>query len=685
MAKTFGAIIRSAQNAFFIDSFYDSFIHFFRSMGLIQDTLQRVRNADWKTSIAGWLGDLRLNPPKILGLQARLTAPYLLLTILLALIGTYVITRLVTASIRERFDNQLLEASRVTADGIVQREKTHLAYLRLMAFTEGIPEALASRDTEKARELLWPLILNNKIEAVSIVDQTGKEMITLVKDPDSNEYFTSQDTDFSSYGLVRNIIGSSADSLGDKYCELLPTVFGPYIFSSAPVRTAQGEFVGLLMIGSRAESLLTSIKSQALADIVVLKPDGKVLAATLLQPPEGFAAVELSDAALAQVSPTLARNLTLFSRSYQAIYSPLVIRSQSVGILLVMLPSDYVFSTGATSRNWFVVIFAIGTLAVFGIGYWLARNISKPIIRLRSVSQAVAAGNLQLKTELKRGDEIGDLALAFDVMTRRLRERTEEAARLYVETVQRNRELAEANVKLQSTQHQLVQSEKLAAVGQLTAGIVHDVKNPLAVTIGILDELGDDKSASKETKSSLQTARDSAWRASTIITDLLKFARQSTPEMKRQDLVATVETALRLTEFLARKASVTVIKDIPQRSVLATYDAQQIEQVLINLIQNAIQAMPKGGHLRLVFTQVKDAIAIAVQDTGSGISSQNLLKIFDPFFTTKPPGQGTGLGLSVSYGIVARHGGRIDVASEVGKGSTFTVLLPVQPPAMVYE
>ena len=95
--------------------------------------------------------------------------------------------------------------------------------------------------------------------------------------------------------------------------------------------------------------------------------------------------------------------------------------------------------------------------------------------------------------------------------------------------------------------------------------------------------------------------------------------------------------------------------------------------------------MPKGGHLRLVFTQVKDAIAIAVQDTGSGISSQNLLKIFDPFFTTKPPGQGTGLGLSVSYGIVARHGGRIDVASEVGKGSTFTVLLPVQPPAMVYE
>jgi two-component system NtrC family sensor kinase len=114
--------------------------------------------------------------------------------------------------------------------------------------------------------------------------------------------------------------------------------------------------------------------------------------------------------------------------------------------------------------------------------------------------------------------------------------------------------------------------------------------------------------------------------------------------------------------------------------VYVTYDAQQIEQVLINLIQNAIQAMPKGGTLRMSLSQADEAIALAVQDTGVGIPSENLRRIFDPFFTTKPAGEGTGLGLSVSYGIITRHHGRIDVESVVGQGTTFTILLPKRQP-----
>ncbi len=653
-------------------------------MGLLQDTIQRVRENELdKKTIAQLIGQLRL--PKIIGLQTRLTAPYVLLTVLLALVGTYVVTRLVTSSVRERFENQLLEASRVTADGIVQREKTHLAYLRLMAFTAGIPDALARRDADAARDLLWPLVLNNKVEALSIVDLEGKELITLMKDPGSNEYFTSREANFSSYALVRSVIEGKADPTGDKFCELLPTAFGPYLFSSAPVRDSNGQLVGILMVGSRLQSLLTSIKAQALADIVILTPDGEVSTTTMAPPPEGYGDVKLSQPEIAQVSPTLMHDLKLFSRNYKAVYSPLVIRQQPVGILLVLLPSDYVFTTGATSRNWFILIFALGTLAVFAIGYFLARSISRPILRLRSVSQAVASGDLEQKTGLKRRDEIGDLASAFDVMTVHLRQRTAEAAELYAETVERNKELAEINAKLQTAQQQLVQSEKLAAIGQLTAGIVHDVKNPLAVVIGIVDELSEDKEMKREElQGHLKTVRDSAWRANTIVTELLKFARQSTPEMKRQDLSATVETALRLTDFLARKAKVKVIKDLPKSPVIVIYDATQIEQVLINLIQNAFQAMPSGGHLRVILSQAKDAVAIAVQDTGVGIPPPNLIRIFDPFFTTKPAGQGTGLGLSVSYGIVARHGGRIDVASEVGKGATFTVLLPVEPLAAAH-
>jgi two-component system NtrC family sensor kinase len=297
------------------------------------------------------------------------------------------------------------------------------------------------------------------------------------------------------------------------------------------------------------------------------------------------------------------------------------------------------------------------------------------------VSQAVAAGDLEQKTGLHEADEIGELAIAFDTMTVKLRERTAEAARLYTETVQRNTELAEANAKLQMAQQQLVQSEKLAAVGQLTAGIVHDVKNPLAIIIGLAEEVPEHNKLDDFTRDSLRTISESGRRANKIVTDLLKFAREATPDLARQDLRETIETVLRLTEYLVRRAKVRVIKDLPTAPTMVTYDAAQIEQVLMNLVQNAIQAMPKGGQLRMVLTPATEAVAIAIQDTGTGISPQNLMRIFDPFFTTKPRGEGTGLGLSVSYGIVARHGGRIDVESEMGVGTTFTILLPLQPPA----
>jgi signal transduction histidine kinase len=150
--------------------------------------------------------------------------------------------------------------------------------------------------------------------------------------------------------------------------------------------------------------------------------------------------------------------------------------------------------------------------------------------------------------------------------------------------------------------------------------------------------------------------------------------------MHHQDLKSTVEASLRITAYLTRKANVQVVADLPEQSVYLTYDAQQIEQVLINLIQNAIQAMPNGGTLHVSLRQTADTAMVAVQDTGIGIPPENLRRIFDPFFTTKPEGEGTGLGLSVSYGIITHHHGHIEVSSIVGQGTTFTISLPAQQP-----
>ncbi|MCJ7706241.1 MAG: HAMP domain-containing protein, partial [Anaerolineales bacterium] len=435
------------------------------------------------------LGVLVNRWPRLGRLQAKLIIPYVLLTVLIALAGTFIVTRLVTSSVRERFVNQLFEASRVAGDGIVRRERTHLVDLRLLAFTEGVPEAMARQDADRLQELLWPLILNNGMEVATAVGLDGTEILSLARDPQTNEYVASRGLDFSSLDIVRRVLSGQVDDQGDKYVGFLETTYGAYLFTSAPVHDAAGNLVGVMLRGSRLESLLAEMKAQSLADVVVLDQQGALVATTLPQPDEGFDALVLDPAETADVDPSMTRDLTLYGRPFQAVYAPLQVRQQAMGILVVVLPSNYIVSTEATSRNTFSLVFSLVTAGVIVIGYLLSQSIARPILKLRTISQAVAAGDLEQSTGLESPDEIGELASAFDTMTVRLRERTAEAARLYAETVQRNKELADANSRLQATQAQLVQSEKLAAVGQLTAGIVHDVKNPLAVIKGLAEEL----------------------------------------------------------------------------------------------------------------------------------------------------------------------------------------------------
>ncbi|CAG0936712.1 two-component system, NtrC family, sensor kinase [Thermoflexales bacterium] len=617
---------------------------------------------------------------RLANLRTELIVPYIILTLLIAMVGMFVVTRLVTSSIRERFVNQMVEASRVAADGVVRQEQRNLAALRLLVFTEGVAPALAQRDADELQKLLLPLALNNRSEVITAVDLDGREVLTLAYEPETKQYLAATSADFSQVELVTSILQGAADETGDKFAGLLTTPQGPYLFTSAPVQNAKNEVVGALLIGTRLSTLSADLKTQTSADVVLLDRQGQLLNTTLPEPEGGYGELERAAAAVGPIESAATHDLQLYGRGYQIAFTPLLIRQKTVGNVGVVLPSNYLIDTEATSRNTFSLIFAFITIAVIVLGYLLSTSIARPILRLRTLSQAVAAGDLNQKTQLDRPDEIGELAEAFDTMTQHLRERTDEAARLYAETVQRNAELAEINVRLQNAQQQLVQSEKLAAVGQLTAGIVHDVKNPLAVIKGLAESLQEEPELKPYAKKDLGVIRESATKANQIVSDLLTFSRQSTPEMKHQDLKATVEAALRITAYLTRKAQVQVIATLPEQTVYVTYDAQQVEQVLINLIQNAIQAMPQGGTLRVSLSQATEAIALAVQDTGVGIPPENLRRIFDPFFTTKPEGEGTGLGLSVGYGIIGRHHGRIDVESVVGEGTTFTILLPNRQP-----
>ena len=634
--------------------------------GLFKEASQVLQPSSWRVRLAG--------------LRAQLIVPYVVLTLVTAMVGTFVVTRLVTSSVRERFVNQLYEAGRVAADGIVRRERVHLETLRLMAFSAGVPEALQAGDERQLLTLLQPIAVNGLSQAVIALDRNGGEVLGMVLDPASNSYVVTHGSSFAGESIVDRVLRGETDASGDKFVGVIATRSGTFLFTSAPVRNEAGDLTGVLLVGTRLSYLVDGLKAEALADVILQGPDGVTLATTFETPDTDSPTWALPADQAQAIDSVRFREFSLWYRDYQAAYSPWLARGQWMGALGVALPSNFLVATEATSRDVFSLVFALGTVAMIILGYGLAQSIARPILRLRSMAQTVAQGDLEQSSGLTRDDEIGELAQAFDAMTERLQARTAEAQRLYTEAIENNRQLAEMYDRLRAAQQQLVQSEKLAAVGQLAAGIVHDVKNPLGVIKGMAEEMLEGVPATSPEAESFQTIRDNASRANSIVADLLVFARQSTPTMEWRDLRQSVEGALRLTGFLLRKGNVTVETDWPVDPAMGLIDPQQIQQVLINLIQNAVQAMPDGGKLRVRLGTEGDQSILTIQDTGRGIQAEHLPRIFEPFFTTKPEGQGTGMGLAVSYGIIARHEGKIEVDSQVGVGTTFIIRLPNQRP-----
>lgn len=233
---------------------------------------------------------------------------------------------------------------------------------------------------------------------------------------------------------------------------------------------------------------------------------------------------------------------------------------------------------------------------------------------------------------------------------------------------------------------QLHHAARLASVGELAAGVAHEINNPLAVIAeetGLLQDLMDPELGQgleeSELREHLGAIRDAVFRARDITQKLLSFVRRGEVQLARQDLNELVEEVIGLLEREMTVSNIEVERRLGENLPPVLCDRVQIEQVLINLVTNAVDAMPGGGRLTLATSADGDTVSVAVADTGVGIAPEHMEKIFMPFHTTKEVGRGTGLGLSVSYGIVRGYGGRIVVESTVGVGSSFTVVLPLEP------
>ncbi len=307
--------------------------------------------------------------------------------------------------------------------------------------------------------------------------------------------------------------------------------------------------------------------------------------------------------------------------------------------------------------------------------------IGKPVKELIRGARSVAIGNLDYTIPVGSKDEMGYLAKSFNSMTRNLQKANSEI-REWIRTLERKVE--ERTVELHTAESQLLHSEKLAAIGKIAATVAHEINNPLSGVVTYIKLIQrkmkqtDLKGENLENiRSYLETMNSEIDRIRSIVQDLLDFTRQKKPERRSTDINRVIDESLRLIADELQINNITVDKDLETLPTLMV-DPSQIQQVCVDLMVNACEAMSGGGRLmiRSHHDETGKIVVVEVADTGMGIPEENLSKIYDPFFSTKT--KGTGLGLSVVYGIVTRHGGSVEAESEMGKGTRIRVFLPTE-------
>jgi two-component system NtrC family sensor kinase len=307
-------------------------------------------------------------------------------------------------------------------------------------------------------------------------------------------------------------------------------------------------------------------------------------------------------------------------------------------------------------------------LFLFGL-YLLNRNVVRPINGLMATTRQVADGNLDQEVPEQGPREISSLARSFNDMVGALRA-SRRSTEDYISSLQ------QANEDLQQTRAELIRSEKMASVGHLAAGMAHEVGNPLGAVVGYLELLKSELSDERQRDIAVRAA-DEAGRIDRLVRELLDYAAPGKARLETFDPAVVMQESLDLLANQGRFNRLQLVRDLPRSLPPVHMVRHQLLQVFVNLLLNACDASGEGGAIRVEGDVSDGSVRLAVADEGEGIPAENLANVFDPFFTTKAPGKGRGLGLAVCYRVVAEAGGDIAVRSEVGKGSRFTVRLPV--------
>jgi len=585
----------------------------------------------------------------------------------------------------------------------------------LTASRESLNELIKKNQKDILLKYLNRVRAKYNLDILTLTDKTGKVLLR-TRNPEIAGDDQSQDeivqkalnkTDVASPEIVpRQELLKEGKDLADKaYMEIIPTpkaesrpenteTSGLILKAAASIVDENNNLLGVLYGGillnrnyeivDRVKEIVfkgEKYKGRETGTATIFQKDLRI--STNVKDEKGERAIrtllskEVKKAVLDEGKPWTARAFVV-NNWYITAYEPIKnINSQIVGVLYVGTLEKPYLDTANRVMFIFTEIAVLCVIFLLVILYFSTTRIINPLQRMVIATQEIARGDLSHKVEVSSKDEIGNLADSFNQMTEHLKEANENLIE-WGKTLEKKVE--ERTKELTEMQGRLIQSEKLASLGKLAAGIAHEINNPLGGILIYSYLLLEDTPKNGPYYDNLKKIVKETTRCKDIVKGLLEFARPKEPEMTLTEINDVVNKSFSIVERQALFQNIAIKKMYSPSLPRIIADGAQLQQVFMNIIINAAEAMNGKGTLILktYLDENKEYINIEFTDTGHGIKEEDKKRLFEPFFTTKEVGKGTGLGLAISYSIIQKHQGDIRVQSQIGKGSTFTVKLPLK-------
>lgn len=632
-------------------------------------------------------------------IATKLVLSFLIIVVFISavymIIGVQLISNRIVSEAQDKVRHDLNAARELYLSNLEQINSA----VRINANRFFLRDALTSGEFMQASHELQRVRQNEGLDVLTLTDENGKVLLR-------TSFFDNTGDDQSDNELVKAImeyevpVSSTMIVSGDELSQESPILAnqarisfidtplarerdeteetaGMMLLAGAPIFDDHNEVMGILYGGTllnRNFGIVDKVKETVFEELqyegkdigtaTIFQDDVRI--STNVENQDGTRAIgtrvteEVYDQVVGHGQPWIGRAYVV-NDWYITAYEPIRdIAGKIIGILYVGVLEDKYNDIRQNMILTFGAITVAGVLVALVVSYFIARWILIPIFKLIDASKAVAAGDLNTKVEISTKDELEYLAESFNAMAQALQKRDDQL-----------REFATQKI---------MASERLALIGQLSANVAHELNNPLTGIVTYSHLMLEDTDLDDPKKNSLEKIVGQATRCRDIIRGLLDFSRQRKPDKTLSNINTVMEQCLSFVENQALFLNINITKNFQEDLPMMVIDASQIERVIMNMIINAAEAMEGEGDLILTTRSVQgdSFVELEFRDTGPGISEENIEKIFDPFFTTKDVGHGTGLGLAISFGVVKAHSGTISVDSEPGKGTTFTVRLPVK-------